>query len=46
MLKMAISLVKGQKINLKKEDGSNLTSFCVGANWGIIEKKGFFGMMR
>jgi len=43
---MAISLVKGQKINLKKEDGSNLTSFCVGANWGAIETKGFFGMMR
>lgn len=40
---MAINLVKGQKINLKKDDGSNLNSFCVGANWGAIEKKGFFG---
>jgi len=40
---MAVSLVKGQKISLKKEDGSNLNSFCVGANWGMIEGKGFFG---
>ena len=46
MYKMAISLGEGQKINLKKEDGSNLTSFCVGANWGAIEKKGFFGMKK
>lgn len=40
---MAISLVKGQKINLKKDNGNDLTSFCVGANWGAIDKKGFFG---
>ncbi len=40
---MAINLSKGQKINLKKENGSNLTSFCIGANWGAIETKGFFG---
>lgn len=40
---MAINLVKGQKINLKKENGNDLTSFCVGANWGAIDKKGFFG---
>ena len=43
---MAINLIKGQKINLKKEDGSNLTSFYVGANWGAIKKKGFFGMKK
>ena len=43
---MAISLVKGQKISLKKENGSDLTSFCVGANWGKIEKKGFFGGLK
>ena len=36
---MAISLKKGQRINLKKEDNSNLTNFCVGANWGMIERK-------
>jgi len=40
---MAINLSKGQKINLKKSNGSDLTSFCVGANWGAIDKKGFFG---
>ncbi len=40
---MAINLSKGQKINLKKENGSDLTSFCIGANWGAIESKGIFG---
>ena len=40
---MAINLSKGQKISLKKSNGSDLTSFCVGANWGAIDKKGFFG---
>jgi len=40
---MAISLVKGQKISLVKQNGSALDSFCVGANWGMIESKGFFG---
>ena len=40
---MAINLVKGQKISLDKVGGGKLTSFCVGVNWGAIEKKGFFG---
>lgn len=40
---MSINLVKGQKISLEKKDGSSLNSFCVGANWGMLEKKGFFG---
>jgi tellurium resistance protein TerZ len=31
---MAVSLVKGQKISLKKETGAAITSFCAGANWG------------
>ena len=43
---MAISLAKGQKINLKKNNGSDLTTFCVGANWGAIEKKGIFGTKK
>jgi len=43
---MAINLAKGQKIDLKKNNGSNLTSFCVGANWGAIEQKGFFGTKK
>ena len=40
---MAIDLVKGQKISLVKQNGSPLDAFCVGANWGVIESKGFFG---
>ncbi|WP_104629489.1 TerD family protein [Helicobacter bizzozeronii] len=45
---MAISLVKGQKVSLKKEDGSSLKSFCVGANWGAITStsKSFFGKTK
>ena len=43
---MAINLVKGQKIDLRKKDGNSLTSFCVGANWGVIEKSGFFGIKK
>jgi tellurium resistance protein TerZ len=42
---MAINLVKGQKIDLRKKTASGavtgeiLTDFCVGVNWGAIEKK-------
>ena len=43
---MSINLVKGQRIDLKKIDGSKLATFCVGANWGAIEKKGFFGTKK
>lgn len=40
---MSVSLVKGQKISLKKDGGGNLINFCVGANWGAITTTGFFG---
>lgn len=43
---MAINLVKGQKISLIKDNGQQLTSFCVGANWGMITSKGFFGRVK
>lgn len=45
---MAINLQKGQKIDLRKDSGEKLTSFCVGVNWGAIEtmKKGFFGTKK
>ena len=52
---MAIRLEKGQRINLEKNNGSKLTQFCVGCNWGaVIEKKykevviseGFLGFGR
>ncbi len=32
-----INLIKGQKISLKKESGSSITSFCAGANWGVLQ---------
>ena len=41
---MAIRLEKGQRINLEKNNGSKLTDFCVGCNWGAIVKKTFFGL--
>lgn len=41
---MAIRLEKGQRINLEKSNGSKLTSFCVGCNWGaIVTSGGFLG---
>lgn len=40
---MAINLQKGQRISLEKNTGK-LQNVCVGINWGVIEKKGFFGM--
>lgn len=41
---MAIRLEKGQRINLEKNNGSKLTQFCVGCNWGAVTKKAFFGL--
>lgn len=45
---MAISLTKGQKIDLTKSNGETLTNFCVGVNWGAIvsEKKTFWGTTK
>lgn len=43
---MAINLQKGQRIDLRKSSGSTLTEFCVGVNWGAIEKKAFFGLSK
>ncbi len=40
---MAINLQKGQRINLKKENGSTLQNVCVGVNWGAIVKTGWLG---
>ncbi len=45
---MAIRLEKGQRINLEKDSGTKLMQFCVGCNWGAIEKvekkTGFLGL--
>ena len=43
---MAINLQKGQKIDLRKESGEKLQNFCIGVNWGAIETKAFFGLMK
>jgi len=43
---MAISLTKGQKINLEKDSGEKLSQICLGLNWGVIEKKGFFSTSK
>ena len=43
---MAIRLEKGQRINLEKNNGSKLTQFCVGCNWGAVTKKSFFGLSK
>jgi len=43
---MAINLVKGQRIDLRKTSGATLTQFCVGVNWGAIETKAFFGLSK
>ena len=37
---MAVNLQKGQKINLKKADGSKLSKIMVGLGWEAAEKKG------
>ncbi len=43
---MAISLQKGQRINLEKAGGGALERLCLGANWGAIEKKGLLGTKK
>lgn len=43
---MAINLTKGQKIDLRKDNGDTLTNFCIGVNWGAIETKGFLGLTK
>lgn len=43
---MAIRLEKGQRINLEKSNGSKLTDFCVGCNWGAIVTNGFLGLNK
>lgn len=43
---MPISLSKGQRVSLAKDDGTALNNVCVGVNWGAIEKKGFFGSKK
>lgn len=41
-----INLKKGQRIDLKKSNNTHLSSFCVGANWGVIKTTGFLGKVK
>ncbi|MFA8299565.1 MAG: TerD family protein [Hyphomicrobiales bacterium] len=45
---MAVSLVKGQKVDLVKTSGEKLEKFCVKVGWGAIEEvvKGFFSSKK
>jgi tellurium resistance protein TerZ len=38
-----LNLTKGDKLDLIKNDGSQLSNFCVGLNWGAIVRTGMFG---
>lgn len=41
---MAISLTKGQKITLDKQQGGSLSKIVMGLGWDAKKKKGFLGM--
>lgn len=43
--KTGISLEKGSKIALEKA-GRHLHQVCIGLNWGVIEGKSFFGLLK
>ncbi|MCU0444067.1 MAG: TerD family protein [Microscillaceae bacterium] len=43
--KTGINLKKGSSISLEK-GGKKLEQVCIGLNWGIIEKKQFFGLLK
>ena len=43
---MAIILEKGQRIDLRKNDNTRLSHFCVGCNWGAVIEKSLFGLKR
>ncbi|WP_290883163.1 TerD family protein [Anaerotruncus sp.] len=46
-INMAISLAKGQKINLSKADGSQLTNILIGLGWKEVQASGgLFGMFK
>lgn len=40
---MAINLVKGQKIDLKKSSGGDLSRVMIGLGWDPVKKRGLFG---
>ncbi len=40
---MTVTLTKGQKLSLRKQDGATLTRVRMGLGWDAMKKKGFFG---
>lgn len=40
---MAVNLTKGQKINLKKDNGGELSNVFLGLGWDVAKSGGFFG---
>ncbi|MBR3457025.1 MAG: TerD family protein, partial [Selenomonadaceae bacterium] len=42
---MAVNLQKGQKVNLKKENGQTLGKVMVGLGWDPVENKGGGGLL-
>ncbi|OHX64057.1 TerD family protein [Flammeovirga pacifica] len=43
---MAVELHRGDHFNLDSSEGNNLSHFCVGVNWGAIEKPVFLGLYK
>lgn len=43
---MSVSLTKGQRVSLTKQDGASLTQVRMGLGWDAAKKKGFFGGLR
>ncbi|MET8758821.1 TerD family protein [Lentzea sp. NPDC004782] len=41
---MTITLTKGQKVSLQKQNGGTLTSVRMGLGWDAVKKRGLFGM--
>ena len=41
---MTITLTKGQKVSLRKQDGGTLTNVRMGLGWDAVKKRGLFGL--
>lgn len=41
---MAVNLIKGQKVDLRKDDGTDLRRVMVGLGWDPVKRKGLFSM--
>ena len=43
---MGVNLKKGEKISLKKSDGSGIENVLVGLGWQAAKRRGFFGLAK